>query len=100
MKKNIVCYTFSPSVRFRDAEDTLMLSVMAVESLFGDARVRLDASYRLDPLRSITVDGGTEVGSAVVKVFTRLLTREFGEDSFRVRRAEAVAARNAEGCGV
>lgn len=42
-----------------------------------------------EPSLSISVDGSTEVGAALVKVFTRLLVREFGEMAFEVRRVAA-----------
>jgi hypothetical protein len=34
---------------------------------------------------AILVNGGSDVGDAVVKVFTGLLLREFGADAFQVR---------------
>jgi hypothetical protein len=87
MTVDIFRFEFEPSVPLADAEMSLHLAMYAVEGLFGEARVRLDASYHLDDARrAITVDGGTEVGAAIVKVFTRLLGREFGEDAFCVRR--------------
>ena len=79
-------FEFEPTVSFIDAEMSLHLAMHAVAGLYGEARVRLEASYQPDEAQSaITVDGGTEVGAALVKVFTQLLTREFGEDAFRVR---------------
>jgi len=82
-------FEFEPSIQLTEAELSLHLALYAVEGLYGEARVRLDASYHLDEAgRGITVDCGTEVGAAVVQVFTRLLSREFGEDAFRVRRTE------------
>jgi hypothetical protein len=91
-------FEFEPTVPLTEAEMSLHLAMFAVEGLYGEARVRLDASYHVDEARrAITVAGGTEVGAAVVKVFTRLLSREFGEDAFRVRRAEACAAEAAGG---
>lgn len=70
-----------------EAELTLHLATYAVEGLFGAARVRLDASPRIDvPRQAITIDGATNVGAALASVFTSLLLREFGPDAFRVRR--------------
>jgi len=93
MTANAFRFEFEPLVSLESAELSLHLAMYAVEGLYGEARVRLDTSYHLDEARrSITVDGGTEVGAAIVKVFTRLLTREFGEDGFRVRRADKCAA--------
>ncbi len=94
MTANVFRFEFEPTVPLTEAEMSLHLSMFAVEGLYGEARVRLEASYHLDePHRTITVDGSTEVGAAIVKVFTRLLGREFGEDAFRVRRVgECIAA--------
>ncbi len=89
MTTNVFRFEFEPTVLLTDAEMSLHLAMYAVEGLFGEARVRLEASYHLDGARrSLTVDGGNEVGAAIVKVFTRLLIREFGEDGFHVRRVE------------
>ncbi len=93
MTANVFRFEFEPSVVIAEAELTLHLATYAVEGLYGEARVRLEAAYRLDESRNdILVDGGTEVGAALVKVFTRLLLREFGQDGFHVRLANAQAA--------
>lgn len=93
MTGNVFRFKFEPTVPLAEAELSLHLAAFAVEGLFGEARVRLEASYHLDDAdRSITVDGGTEVGAALVKVFTRLLLREFGEEGFHVRPATAQEA--------
>ena len=90
-------FVFQPSVPIVEAELTLHLATYAVEGLYGEARVRLEVGYHVDNARrSITVDGGTEVGAALVKVFTRLLLREFGEDGFQVRPAAAQEATGAQ----
>ena len=89
MTTNVFRFEFEPTVPIVEAELTLHLAMYAVEGLYGEARVRLDASYHIDEARrAIAVDGGTEVGAALVKVYTRLLIREFGEDGFHVRRVE------------
>ncbi len=70
-----------------EAERTLQLAILGAEGLYGPARVRLDAWYRREPARrALVVDATTEVGAAVVRIFTSYLTREFGEESFSVRR--------------
>lgn len=98
MTTDVFRFEFEPSVQLAEAEMSLHLAMYAVEGLFGEARVRLDASYQLDDARrAITVDGSTEVGAAIVKVFTRLLGREFGEDAFCVRRVSECAAAG-KGC--
>jgi len=76
------------SVPLDEAEMTLQLAMLALEGLYGQAAVRLDGRYHVDePCRAIVVDGSTEVGTSLVRVFTALLIREFGEDSFSARRS-------------
>ena len=98
MKTSVFRFQFEPNVSHIEAEQTLHLSIFAVEGLFGQARVRMDASYYTDePRRTFLVDGTTEIGDAVVRVFTSLLTRELGEDGFQVRRVESNPAPRTEG---
>ena len=78
-----VVFDFPPHVPVTDAEQTLHLAMLAVEGLFGRARVRLDARYEIDIASgAITLDASNEVGAAVARVFTCLLIRERGETSF------------------
>lgn len=95
------CYRFEfePDVSITEAEMTLHLSLFAAEGLFGEARVRMDATYTADePNRCFVVDATTAVGSGVVRIFTALLMREFGGDSFRVRRVEPAPAEESTSC--
>jgi hypothetical protein len=63
--------------------------------LVGSALIRLDFRYYVDaPHCTIFVDGTSEVGSAVVRVFTNLLIREFGEDSFQVERMQSAPSQH------
>lgn len=80
-------YQFAKGVCLRDAEDSLLLALLAAEGIYGQSRVRMDAAYAVDtPVRIIVVDGATQVGQDVSGVFTSFLTKEFGPDAFRVRR--------------
>lgn len=80
-------FSFSADVPLDEAEMTLQLATFAAEGLFGMARVRIDFGYHVDAARrAILVDGTTEVGATVVRVFVGLLLREFGDDAFRVER--------------
>ncbi len=86
-----VAFEFEPHVSLTDAEMSLHLAMFAAEGLFGRAQVRLDTDYELDePQHRIVVDAESEVGAVLVRVFTALLLREFGEDSFRIRRGTAI----------
>lgn len=90
MTAGVYRFQLRPDVPLEDAEMTLQLAILAAEGLFGGARVRMEAGYRVDePQRALQVDASTEVGSAVVRIFTAFLTREFGETRFAVRHTEA-----------
>ena len=87
MIPNGIHFEFEPTVSLADAEMSLHLAMFAVEGIFGRARVRLDAEYELNEEdHEIAVDASTEVGAMIVRVFTGLLLREIGEDSFQVCR--------------
>ena len=87
MNREIYRYNFNTKVPFRDVEESLLLAVLAAESLHGRALVRLDASFCLDSKkRSCVVDAATDVGRAIARIFTGFLSREFGEESFKVER--------------
>ena len=89
MAKEVYRYSFDEGVPVDDAEESLLLAVLAAECLHGESRVRLDAGYCIDKeSRTCVVDAGTPVGQDISKVFTGFCIREFGEDSFRVERME------------
>jgi hypothetical protein len=97
MQPNLYSYTFRAEVPVEEIEATLVLTLFALESLYGEAQVRLDAAHHLDiDQRRCVIDASTEVGRSFNKVFTGFLHREFGADAFSVERvcaaAEAVPA--------
>lgn len=84
-------FAFHECVPIAEARMSLDLALITLEGLFSSANVRLDAHYHIDELScAIVIDGSNEVGAALVKVFTTLLEREFGNDSFRVERVDAM----------
>jgi hypothetical protein len=94
MTVDVYRFEFAADVPLSEAEMTLQLATIALEGLVGQARVRLDVTYHLDqPRRTIIVDGTTHVGAALVRVFTGLALREFGEDAFCVRRTHVACGR-------
>ncbi len=91
MTANVYRFNFESGVPLCEAELTLHLAIYAIEGLHGEAHVRLDVNYRLDQSgNAIIVDAGTNVGAALVRVFTQLLIRQYGEGGFQVRRVDAV----------
>ena len=78
-------YQFAERVRLRDAEDTLLLALLAAEGIYGHSRVRMDAACAVDPvLRTIVVDCSTDVGQDLCGVYTSFLTKEFSAGAFDV----------------
>ena len=87
MTREIYRYTFGATARMHDVEEALLLAVLAVESLHGQSRVRMDASYCVDAEKRVTViDASTSVGRDICRIFTGFALREFGEAAVKVRR--------------
>lgn len=98
---------FEAPVDMEAVEETLLLAILAVGCLYGEAAVRLDAGYAIDAdARVVVLDGSTDIGRAVARVFIGFCTREFGDDTFAVVRADgpvpkrpSAAARACEAVG-
>ena len=87
MTRQVRIFTFEPDVSMESVEESVLLSVLAAEGLHGAGQVRLDAAYHVNPRkRACVIDVGSDVGRDVARVLTGFLIREFGEDSFDVRR--------------
>lgn len=87
MTRHAYRYQFADSVPPERIEETLLLVLVAVEGLHGRSPLRLDAAFRLDrAARSCVVDASTEVGRALARIFTSLLSEQVGEEAFRVER--------------
>ncbi len=91
MIKDVYRYGFQPQVPLEEVVASLLLALMATESLHGEAQVRLDAAHYLDPIqRACVIEAGTPVGRDINRLFVGFLRREFGEDAFQVERVETV----------
>jgi hypothetical protein len=85
-------YRFKDRTTLREAEDTLLLAMLAAEGLFGRCRVRMDSAWAVDrSINTIVIDAGTLVGLTISLIFTAFITAEFGADAFDVRRVETTA---------
>jgi hypothetical protein len=83
----IVRYTFKADVPTADVKASLLLAILAAESLHGEVQVRLDVTHEFDMIkRACVIDAGTPVGRDINRLFVGFLQREFGPDSFRVER--------------
>ena len=82
-------FTFSPSVSDGQIESRLFLAAVNTENVFGEAAMRLDASFRFDRrTRVCVIDGSTEVGQHIARLFIAYISKEFGEDSHTVERVD------------
>jgi len=80
-------YHFAKDTDRREAEDTLMLTLLAADGLFGRCRVRMDAAWAVDEsINVIVIDAGTLIGMTVSLIFTAFITAEFGASAFDVRQ--------------
>jgi hypothetical protein len=93
MTELVYRFSFGPDVLLEEVEATLVLTLLAAESLHGEAEVRLDAAHHFDAeRRECVIDAGTPVGRDLNRLFVGFLRREFGEDAFTVGRAEPTPA--------
>jgi len=89
MTKELYRYVFSPEASIEEVEASLLLAILATESLHGESQVRLDAAHYFDSAkRACVIDAGTLVGRDLNRLFTGFLGREFGPDAFTVERIE------------
>lgn len=87
MTSEVYRYNFVPGLPLEDIEASLVLAIMSAESLHGEAQVRLDAAHFFDrDQRACVIDASTPVGRDVNRLFVGFVSREFGEDVFRVER--------------
>jgi hypothetical protein len=93
MTREVYRYVFNEQVPFTEVLATLDLAMIAVESLHGEARARMDARFARRPVaRTLVIDASTHVGQALNQVFVGYARREFGETSFTVTRCPEVPA--------
>jgi len=79
MLTNSIRFDFGCGVPMRDAEGTLRLALLAVESLVGADRVRLEAHFSIDREgRCIVIDTTAKPGRLLALVFSGYARREFG----------------------
>ena len=83
MSAEIYRYRFASNVPFEEVESSLVLAIMATESLHGQSQVRLDAGHAVDAeKRSCVIDASTSVGRDLNRLFIGFVSREFGPDAW------------------
>ena len=82
-------YVLCRPLPFPEVMATFDLALIAVQSLHGDERTRLDVGYASDAAkRTLAIDAGTPAGEALNQIFTGFARREFGEHAFRIERVD------------
>jgi hypothetical protein len=93
MPKELYRYFFTADVPLEEIEASLLLAVLATESLHGESQVRLEVTHFLDTDRcGCVIDAGTAVGRDFNRLFVGFIRREFGEDTFQVERVDSPMA--------
>ena len=89
LQKNYT-YRFDNMVPVQELEGTLMLALLAVESLHGRSSVRMMGDrFNLNKhARTCMIDAATPVGSDLAKIFTGLATMEYGEDAVHITQSD------------
>lgn len=94
MADDVRRYRFDSTLPFEEIEASLVLAIFAAESLHGAEQVRLDAAHAIDHQHhSCVIDGSTQVGRDINRLFTGFVLREFGPDAFCIERTGDALAR-------
>lgn len=81
-------YKFAEDVDMVSIEETLLLSLIAVEAIYGRPRVRLEASFKFTKLdRECVISGESELNRILGRIFFEFVSRELGEDRFNLNGA-------------
>ena len=85
MPRPTTTFSFGPQVPLTEAEATLRLAILAVESLHGANRVQLEMHIHVDRgQRCCSIDNTTDVGRTLAVIFSGYVLREFGEENVSI----------------
>jgi hypothetical protein len=99
MSKHVYHFRFDPEMPITDLEDILMLALVALNSLYGLTRLRLDCRLILDrKQRQLLIDGTTRAGYHLALIFTGVADYLLGNDEFRLFRIEVTQAEVTAAC--
>lgn len=81
-----VCrFKFKNGISKAMIEEQISTAIISAECTFGQARVRLHASYAASDGKAV-IDVASDVGEHIAQVFTGLMIRKIGEENFSVER--------------
>lgn len=78
-------FKFKEGISKEMIEEQIALAIITGECTFGQARVRIHASYAASDGKAV-IDVSSDVGEHIAQVFTGLMIRKIGEDNFTVER--------------
>ena len=81
----ILKFKLNTKITKEELEERIAFAIVSAECTFGKAKVRLNASY-VSENNKVAIDVASEVGEHIAELFTGLLIKDFGEDSFAVER--------------
>lgn len=91
-----VCrFKFNKDISRKQIEEHIAFAVISAECTFGQAKVRLHAAY-LAADNKVVIDVSSSVGEHIAEVFTGLLIKNYGEQSFEVERVRNESHSGAE----
>jgi len=97
MSAEVYRYQFATVVPYEDVRASLVLALMAAESLHGQGQVRLEAAHACDAAnRRLVIDASRPVGQDLNRLFLGFASREFGPDAFEVERVESPGAHDSK----
>lgn len=89
MSNQVYRYVLCRPIPFPEVMSAFDLALIAVQSLHGNERTRLDARFASDAGKQVlAIDAGTPVGQALNQIFFGFARREFGEHAFKIERVD------------
>ncbi len=87
MNDGVYKFSFRDEAPPKDIEECLYWAAFNTESIYGKAKFRLDCSFHFDRHQKVVlIDKSTDTGKHLAQLFTSIVSREFGEEAFRVER--------------
>ena len=80
-------FNFPNGINKSIVEQKIAEAIMSAECMFGQAKVKMYAGYAISDNKAV-IDGASDVGEYVAQIFTGIMTREIGDDSFTVERVK------------
>lgn len=80
-------YIFDRAVPYEEVCDTLHLALLAVVSMHGETRVRLECDFERDEFaHAVVIDATSDISRQLNEIFSGFVAREFGDDAFVIQR--------------